>query len=94
MTSGTMPCAASVRITPIWAKPRAAPPPSASPMLGRVAAGRNGAVVASAERSPLRTRANRPSNTKFSPRLPIFGSGQPPEQAFQADKVKTAGGVL
>ena len=39
MTSGTMPCAASVRITPIWAKPRAAPPPSASPMVGRVAAG-------------------------------------------------------
>ena len=82
MTSGTMPCAASVRITPIWAKPRAAPPPSASPMVGRVAAGCNGVVVASAERSPLRTRANRPSNTKLFSRPPMFGSGQPPDKRF------------
>ena len=69
-------------MTPIWAKPRAAPPPSASPMLGRVAAGCSGVLVASAERSPLRTRANKPSNTKFFSPSPIFGSGQPPDKRF------------
>src|SRR5664279_6150941 len=51
-------------------------------MLGRVTAGCNGAVMASAERSLLRTRANRPSNTKFFSPSPIFGSGQPPDQRF------------
>ncbi len=35
MTLGTMPWAISVRTMPIWAKPRAAPPPSASPITGR-----------------------------------------------------------
>ena len=94
MTSGTMPCAASVRITPIWAKPRAAPPPSASPMLGRVAAGRNGVVVASAERSPLRTRANKPSNTNIFSPSPDFRIGPATGQAVHPDMVKTAGGVL
>ena len=93
MTSGTMPCAASVRITPIWAKPRAAPPPSASPMDGRVAAGRNGVVVASAERSPLRTRANNPSNTKIYSR-PRLSIGPATGQADHPDMVKNAGGVL
>ena len=34
-TSGQMPWALSVRSTPIWAKPRAAPPPRASPIEGR-----------------------------------------------------------
>src|ERR1700687_3758720 len=31
--SGTIPCDSSALITPIWAKPRAAPPPSASAIL-------------------------------------------------------------
>ena len=63
MTSGSMPCASSVRITPIWAKPRAAPPPSASPMVGRSDGGARRSDVASAPRSPFRPRPW-PSNTK------------------------------
>jgi hypothetical protein len=54
ITSGTMPCADSVRSTPIWAKPRAAPPPSARPMLGRSRVGRSGGALALTVRSPLR----------------------------------------
>ena len=34
MMSGLMPFASRVRMTPIWAKPRAAPLPSTSPMDG------------------------------------------------------------
>src|ERR1700681_4382262 len=34
MMSGLIPCASNARITPIWAKPRAAPLPSTSPMEG------------------------------------------------------------
>src|SRR5271156_411280 len=36
MTLGTMPCAIRVLMMPIWANPRAAPPPSASPITGRL----------------------------------------------------------
>src|SRR5262245_2403237 len=48
--SGTMLFCASTRSTPIWAKPRAAPPPSAIPMRGT--GGAFGSRVASAARSP------------------------------------------
>ena len=58
-----MPCASNVRMTPICAKPRAAPPPSARPIVGRIGVG-CGCVVASASRSPVRVRANNPSKTK------------------------------
>src|SRR5512139_1034991 len=72
ITSGTIPCASRVRMTPICANPRAAPPPSASPMVGRTMAG-CGCVEASAARSPLRARANKPSKTtrgfSYTPRL-------------------------
>src|SRR5690606_37015263 len=33
-TSGLMPLASSILITPMWAKPLAAPPPSAKPIFG------------------------------------------------------------
>ena len=82
MTSGMMPWAASVRITPIWAKPRAAPPPSASPMVGRIASGRTPGV-ASAVESVARPRANNPSKTNadISPG-PMIGPGQPFDKPF------------
>jgi hypothetical protein len=39
VSSGKAVAQGVVRITPIWANPRAAPPPSAKPMLGRPVAG-------------------------------------------------------
>src|SRR6188474_3728073 len=71
MTSGSMPFASRVRSTPIWAKPRAPPPPSASPMVGRTDARAGASDVASAPRSPFRSRPW-PSKTKFALPLPAM----------------------
>src|SRR5574343_2080304 len=62
MTSGTMPCASSILITPMWAKPRAAPPPRARPIFG-LAAGVSGALAGSSEQPPS-AAAKPPSSSR------------------------------
>ena len=48
-TTGLMPLASSILITPMWAKPLAAPPPSASPtLIGATATGTPAGVTAGA----------------------------------------------
>ena len=82
MTSGTMPWAASVRMTPIWAKPRAAPPPSASPMVGRVASGLTGRIGVGGTVAVARTREKPLKHQTQSPVVPdrIIEPGLPQDK--------------
>src|SRR4030042_5427528 len=67
--SGTMPWASSALITPMWAKPRAAPPPSASAILsgglgattggGTGGIGAGGGVAQAESRAAIRSRDRR-----------------------------------